>query len=177
MPRNEIDLNPVILITTDAIGKPGQRVFYIQARQSESQATTLILEKNQIQTLALGIEQFLAEVQQKYPDLVEASAEYDEDKMSITPPVDPLFRVGELGLAYDSDEDKIVLVAREILAEGLEPEEAGLVRFWCSRSQMRALASWGLDVVNRGRPICPQCSEPMDPDGHFCPKKNGHNTH
>jgi uncharacterized repeat protein (TIGR03847 family) len=177
MPRNEIDINPVIHITTDAIGKPGQRVFYIQARQSESQAITLILEKSQVQTLALGIEQFLAEVQQKYPDLVEASAEYDEDKMSITPPVDPMFRAGELGLAYDSDLDKIVLVAREIPAEGMEPEETSLIRFWCTRSQMRALASWGLDVVNRGRQICPQCGEPMDPEGHFCPKKNGHNTH
>jgi uncharacterized repeat protein (TIGR03847 family) len=177
MPRNEIDVNPVIHITTDAIGKPGQRVFYIQARQSEAQAITLILEKSQVQTLALGIEQFLSEVQQKYPDLVEASTEFDEDKMAITPPVDPLFRAGELGLAYDSDLDKIVLVAREILAEGMEPEETSLVRFWCTRSQMRALASWGLDVVNRGRQICPQCGEPMDPEGHFCPKKNGHNTH
>ncbi|MDO8969397.1 MAG: DUF3090 family protein, partial [Saprospiraceae bacterium] len=161
MPRNEIDINPVIHITTDAIGKPGQRVFYIQARQSEAQAITLILEKSQIQTLALGIEQFLAEVQQKYPDLVEASAEYDEDKMAINPPVDPMFRAGELGLAYDSDLDKIVLVAREIPAEGMEPEETNLIRFWCTRSQMRALASWGLDVVNRGRQICPQCGEPM----------------
>jgi uncharacterized repeat protein (TIGR03847 family) len=170
-------MNPVAHITTDAIGKPGQRVFYIQARQNDTQAITLILEKNQIQTLAMGVEQFLAEVQQKYPELVEASAEYDADKMTINPPVDPLFRVGELGLAYDSDQDKMVMVAREILAEGMEPEEASLVRFWCTRSQMRALASWGLDVVNRGRPICPQCGEPMDPEGHFCPKKNGHNRH
>ena len=175
MPRSEIDINPVLHITTDAIGKPGQRVFYLQAIQEANQATTLILEKSQVQTLALGIEQFLAEVQQKYPELVEASAEYDPERMEINPPVDPLFRVGELGLAYDADQDKIVLVAREILTEGAEPEEASLVRLWCSRSQIRALASWGLDVVNRGRPICPQCGEPMDPEGHFCPKKNGHN--
>jgi uncharacterized repeat protein (TIGR03847 family) len=175
MPRSEIDLNPVVHVTIDAIGKPGQRVFYLQGWQNETQTITLIIEKAQVQTLALGIEQFLAEVQQKYPDLIEASADYDETQMEISPPVDPLFRVGELGLAYDADLDKLVLVAREILSEGMEPEEASLVRFWCSRSQMRALASWGLEVTNRGRPICPQCGEPMDPEGHFCPKKNGHN--
>jgi uncharacterized repeat protein (TIGR03847 family) len=175
MASTEIDVNPVFHITIDAIGKPGQRVFYIQGWQSDTQVITLILEKAQVQTLAMGIEQFLAEVQQKYPDLAEASSDYDESKMKISPPVDPLYRVGELGLAYDADQDKLVLVAREILTEGTEPEESGLVRFWCSRSQMRALASWGLDVTNRGRPMCPQCGEPMDPEGHFCPKKNGHN--
>lgn len=175
MARTEIDVNPVFHITIDAIGKPGQRVFYIQGWQSDTQVITLILEKAQVQTLALGIEQFLAEVQQKYPDLTEASSEYDESKMKISPPVDPLYRVGELGLAYDADQDKLVLVAREILIEGVEPEEVGLVRFWCSRSQTRAMATWGLEVTKRGRQICPQCGEPMDPEGHFCPKKNGHN--
>jgi uncharacterized repeat protein (TIGR03847 family) len=175
MPRSEMDINPVIHLTTDAIGKPGQRVFYIQAWQSETQIITIIIEKAQIQTLALGIEQFLAEVQQKYPELLEASPEFDEERMRISPPVDPLFRAGELGLAYDAEMDKIVLVIREILTEGMEPEEGSLVRLWCTRAQLRALAAWGLEVANRGRPTCPQCGEPMDPEGHFCPKKNGHN--
>ena len=31
MPRFELDLNPVSHITSDAIGQPGQRVFYLQA--------------------------------------------------------------------------------------------------------------------------------------------------
>jgi uncharacterized repeat protein (TIGR03847 family) len=94
--------------------------------------------------------------------------------MHIQPPVDPLFRVGELGLAYDADQDLLILVAREVQGEGIEPEEAGVARFWCSRSQLRALAKWGLEITGRGRPICPQCGEPMDPEGHFCPKRNGH---
>lgn len=175
MPRTEIDLNPVAYITVDAIGKPGQRVFYIQGWQDDSQVYTLILEKSQLQSLSLGVEQFLAEIQQKYPDLVEASKVYDEEKMHITPPVDPLFRVGELGLAYDAEQDLIVLVAREILVEGMEPDDASIIRFWCTRSQLRAVAAWGLELASRGRPICPQCGEPMDPEGHFCPKKNGHN--
>ena len=173
MPRVEIDLNPVTHIITDAIGKPGERTFYIQAWQ-EDRVVSVLVEKVQIQTLAVGIEQFLSELATRYPDLPQASDEYDEQKMHIHPPIDPLFRVGELGLAYDADLDLLVLVAREVQGEGIEVEEAGVVRFWCTRSQLRVLGKWGLEISGRGRPICPQCGEPMEPEGHFCPKRNGH---
>ncbi len=172
MPKLDMDLNPTNHITTDAIGKPGERIFYLQGSREE-EIITLIVEKVQVQSLAVGVEQFLSELNQKYPDLPEASPEYAEEEMHIIPPVDPLFRVGELGLGYDESQDKVVLVAREILTEGQDAEEAGVVRFWCSRSQIRALGHWGIELSNRGRPICPQCGEPMDPAGHFCPKKNG----
>ncbi|MEW5868841.1 MAG: DUF3090 domain-containing protein [Chloroflexota bacterium] len=173
MASDEIDLNPVVHITADAIGEPGKRVFYIQGWQ-EQRTVTLIVEKIQLQSLAVGYEQFLAEVHQRFPELVEASADYQEEQMRIQPPVDPLFRVGEIGLGYDADHDLVVLVAREILAEGQDSEDARVVRFWCNRSQVRALCRWGMEVAARGRPTCPQCGEPMDPEGHFCPKKNGH---
>jgi len=173
MPSVEIDLNPVTHITTDAIGQPGKRVFYLQGWQNE-RTITLIVEKVQIQTLAMGLEQFYAELSQQYPDLSEAPPDFVEEKMHITPPVDPLFRVGEMGLGYDADKDQVVLVARELVGEEADPEEAGTVRFWCSRAQIRAMCRWGLEVAARGRTICPQCGEPMDPAGHFCPKRNGH---
>lgn len=169
----EIDLRPVNHITVDAIGKPGKRVFYIQGWQKE-RTITLIIEKIQVQSLAVGIEKFLAEIQGKHPGLMEASADYSEEKMHIHPPVDPLFRVGEIGLGYDEENDLIVLVAREITAEDEQIEDADVVRFWCSRSQARAMARWGVELAARGRPSCPQCGEPIDPEGHFCPKKNGH---
>lgn len=177
----EIDLQPVSHITTDAIGQPGKRVFYIQAWQN-TRTVSLIVEKIQVQSLAVGLEQFLAELQQRYPQLPEASGDYDEERMHIRPPVDPLFRVGELGLGYDAENDLIVLVAREVVNEELdeqgsqsEAEEQGrVVRFWCTRAQIRAMCHWGMEIASRGRPICPQCGEPIDPEGHFCPKKNGH---
>ena len=173
MPPQEIDLRPVTHITTDAIGQPGKRVFYIQAWQGE-RTITLIIEKLQIQSLAVGLDQFLVELDRQFPDLAESSADYDEDKMHIHPPVDPLFRTGELGLGYDAEDDLIVLIARELVAEDQNPEQASVVRFWCSRTQLRAMCKWGMEVASHGRPICNQCGEPMDPEGHFCPKKNGH---
>lgn len=173
MAQNEMDVYPITHITTDAIGKPGQRVFYIQARQDD-RVITLLAEKIQIQTLAIGVEQFLAEIASRYPDLPPASSEYDESKMHIEPPVDPLFRIGELGLSYDIERDLLILIAREATPEGTEESNANVLRLWCTRSQLRAMCHWGIEVANRGRPICPQCGEPMELEGHFCPKKNGH---
>jgi uncharacterized repeat protein (TIGR03847 family) len=99
---------------------------------------------------------------------------YDPDKMRITPPVDPLFRAGEMGVGYDADRDMLVIMLREVVVEDGDPQEAAEVRFWCTRAQVRHLADWGREVINRGRPLCPQCGQPMEPEGHFCPKKNGH---
>ncbi len=175
MPRSEIDLNPIQHITADAIGKPGQRVFYLQGwRETDIQPVTVIIEKMQLVTLAAGLEQMLAEIAQQNPAMSEFSLDYDEDKMHITPPVDPLFRAGEMGIGYDADHDLIVILVREIVLEGADPEEASAVRFWCSRLQAGRLAGWGKEVASRGRAICPQCGQPMEPEGHFCPKKNGH---
>lgn len=173
MARMEIDLQPVTHILADAIGPPGQRVFYLQAWKDD-RTVTLIIEKFQIQTLAIGLERFLEEIREKYPDLPEASGDYLEEKMHINPPIEPMFRVGEIGLGYDAESDLVVLAAREMLAEDEDPEEASLVRFWCTRSQILSMTRWGVEMASRGRPICPQCGEPMEPEGHFCPKKNGH---
>jgi len=173
MPRFEIDVDPCDHITADAIGSPGQRVFYLQAYQDQRTITVLI-EKAQLQSLAIGIEQFLSQIYRQNPNLEEASGEYSEDRMRIHPPVDPLFRAGEIGLAYDKERDQVVVFTKELLTEDEDPDSAAQIRFWASRSQARRLARWGADVASRGRPICAQCGQPMEPEGHFCPKKNGH---
>jgi len=171
--ENEINFGPVDHITTDAVGKPGERTFYIQAT-FQDQTITLLIEKIQIQTLSVGVEQFLTEVKTHFPDLIESSADYDEEKMRIHPPVDPLFRAGELGISYESAHDHIILVVHEIIQDENEEKKGQVINVICTRSQLRAMCHWGLDIAARGRPICPQCGEPMDPEGHFCPKKNGH---
>ncbi len=174
-----IELRPVGHITTDAIGPAGKRIFYIQAWK-EDRTITLTVEKVQIQSLAVGVEQFLADVNTKFADLPDASADYDEDQMHVHPPVDPLFRVGQLGLGYDPEADLVALELREAPEPEVEEqgskeakEELSVVRFWCTRSQIRAMANWGLELAARGRPLCPQCGQPMEPEGHFCAKKNG----
>ncbi len=174
--NREIEMKPVTHITTDAIGPPGKRVFYLQGTQ-DNRVITLIIEKFQLQTLTVGVEQFLIEIRQRLPMLAQASDEYDEERMHIHPPVEPLFRVSEFGLSYDSETDLVGLIVREVPSppEGsMEQEQGTIVKFWCTREQMRALVNWGMEIASRGRPLCPQCGQPMDPEGHFCSRKNGH---
>jgi uncharacterized repeat protein (TIGR03847 family) len=172
MPSIEYEMKPVSWITTDAIGEPGKRVFYIQARKDDQQVT-LVVEKQQVQSLAVGLEKFLEDLRERFPDIPEADADYEEEYMRLEQPIDPAFRVGQLGLGYDETSDLLVLVAREIQAEEDDPEDAAVARLWCTRSQLRALCQWGLEVSSRGRPICGNCGHPIDPQGHFCPKRNG----
>src|ERR1041384_5274915 len=159
MPRFEIDVDPCDHITADAIGKPGQRVFYLQAFQDQ-RTITVIIEKVQLHSLAIGGEQFLSQVNEQNPNLSEASGDYMEEVMRINPPVDPLFRVGEIGLGYEKNPEMVVLFVKELLTEEDDPESAAVVRFWATRTQDRMMARWGVEVVTRGRTICPQCGQP-----------------
>ncbi len=171
----EIEIKPAEHITADAIGQPGQRVFYLQGwKAGDAHPTSVIMEKIQLQTLASGLEEMLTNITGQKPDLPSLEANYLEEKMHILPPVDPLFRVGEIGLGFDADSGLLLLLVREVVMEGSDPLESSVVRFWISRQQAKNLAIWSTQVVQHGRPLCPQCGEPMDPEGHFCPKKNGH---
>ena len=173
MPRIELDVNPVDSITTDAFGKPGERVFYLQAA-SANNVYTLLVEKIQIQSLATGLEEFFTDLAQNYPHLPPQADSDVEESMHILSPREPIFRVGDMGIAYDEDADKVILMAREILSGDQTPEEVSVIRFWCTRDQMSRLGLWSADLASRGRPLCPLCGQPMDPEGHLCPKKNGH---
>ncbi len=173
MPRIELDVNPVDFITTDAVGKPGERVFYLQAT-SRNNIYTLLVEKIQIQSLASGLEEFFADLAKNFPSLPPQADSFIEDQMHIHEPPEPLFRVGDMGIAYDEDADRVILMVREILSREQLPEDVSVIRFWCTRDQMSRLGLWSAELASRGRPICPLCGQPMDPEGHFCPKKNGH---
>lgn len=168
-----IDLNPVNRITTGAVGKPGQRVFYVQA-EGESRRITLLCEKQQVQALGRGLQEFLQELQQKHPNLLTPAGSYMETDMELQEPLEPLFRVGQFALGYDEDTDRVILVAQEAQAEDANPDDATTVRLWGTRSQMLAMAQYGLEVASKGRPLCGNCLQPIDPEGHFCPRRNGH---
>lgn len=178
MSRINLDLRPIIQITVDAIGQPGERVFYLQGRSPE-QSITLLVEKFQIQTLALAIENLMFDLEEKEPGLAKASPFFNEEEMILEPPMDPLFRVGELSLGYQPEQDLLILIAKEATAalEGTDSEDnLSEVRFWCTRSQLWALGRWGIELASRGRPIWPSTGEPILPPGQFSPKNNGHKT-
>lgn len=160
------DLNPVTHITVGALGEPGKRTFYLQGRQGLT-VVTLIVEKEQVAALSRGIDDLLEQLGVEKKVLVNAY------EMEMSYPIEPVFRVGQLGLGYDPEQKLMVLVAYE-LPEEEEPISVDVVRFWATAEQMRAVARHGAAIVAAGRPICVLCGRPIDPTGHFCPKRNGH---
>ncbi|MSP13765.1 MAG: DUF3090 domain-containing protein [Chloroflexi bacterium] len=172
MARDVLDLNPVSRITVDAVGTPGRRVFYLQARQGRT-LVSVICEKEQIRALARSIDEMLTDLGRKNPDLPDPQKVLGDD-MTLEEPIEPRFRAGQVGLGYDEGQDLIVMVVQELQEEGSEDQPA-VVRLWATRGQMQSLAYKGMEAVNAGRPICPLCGRPIDPAGHFCPQRNGHN--
>jgi uncharacterized repeat protein (TIGR03847 family) len=173
MPDTHFEIHPVERITVGAVGEPGKRVFYLQASGADV-FLTLGLEKEQLQMLALSIEQFLNDLRQRFPNLAEADDRYDESEMQLEPPMEPEFQIGTMGLGYDDREDRLLLVLREVMEEDAPKESASEASLWCTRDQLRRLSKWGVEIARRGRPICGNCGRPIDPEGHFCPRKNGH---
>lgn len=192
--RFDFDLDPVSFITVGAEGPPGHRTFFLQAAQGR-QVVSLLIEKQQATALAEGIEQILGQLQEQEPEHVTDLAPADGDLALLTPVV-PSFRVVQMGIGVDERRRLMVLVAQggmpgdddEDDELDLEPDDEGAdrprgpdgqplprARFTASYGQMLALARHAVDVAERGgRPRCPMCGEPMDPEGHFCPRRNGH---
>lgn len=167
------EFDPVTHLTAGWLGQPGKRVFYLQAR-SATQTLTMILEKEQVLALAQGAIRFLAELKEKFPALPPPETDYNPAQMELQVPVDPAFRIGNLGLAYDAERDVVALLAQAISTEALAPEELASARLFVTRTQLLALGQHSLTIVQQGRPICGNCGQPIDPDGHFCPRSNGH---
>jgi uncharacterized repeat protein (TIGR03847 family) len=171
MPEFRYDFDPVDRITTGAIGQPGQRTFYIQARRGR-ELVSLVVEKEQVKALSEAVEQLLENLSEKNPLLTTAEDLIGFTNMALEEPVEETLRVGQLGLGYDEAHDLLVIIAEE-LGRGDDKEDLDVVRFTMTREQARALAREGAEIVEHGRPRCPQCGEPMDLSGHFCIKKNG----
>lgn len=174
MPEFRYDFDPVDRITTGAVGKPGQRTFYVQARRGR-QVISVVVEKEQVRALAEAVEQLLENLSERNPLLSTSEDLLGYTNMDLEEPIEEAFRVGQLGLGYDDERDLLVIIAQE-LSSGTEGEDMDVVRFTMTREQARALAREGTEVVTKGRKHCPQCGEPMDPSGHFCIKKNGYPT-
>jgi len=173
-----MDLGPVDRITADAIGEPGARTFYLQARRDD-ELITVIVEKQQVQLLAASILELLSDVTR------ETGAGPGDDEMELEDPVDPRWRAGRLSIGYDEERDLFLLEMTEYEPEAGEEDDdddpptvlehdAETVRLWATREQMLALSRRGAAVAERGRPTCQFCGNPLDPEGHACPAMNGH---
>ena len=149
--------------TAGAVGPQGERVFYIQGRQRD-RLVTLKSEKEQVRALATYLAQLL--------DKLPTASEPPPDSVELLEPVEEAWPVASLGLGWDEERQRIVVVAESVVEE--EGEEAATARFAITRAQATAFVERTEALVKAGRPICPMCSQPKDPSGHVCPRSNGH---
>jgi uncharacterized repeat protein (TIGR03847 family) len=162
--------------TAGAVGPPGQRVFYLQARDS-GRLITLKVEKEHVRALAEYVGGLLARVKGA-PGTARGGAELLE-------PIEAAWDVGSLAVGYDEGQDRVVVEASELIeAEETEEEsiappepEPAMARFRITRAQAAAFVERANELMKGGRPTCPVCSRPMDPEGHVCPRSNGHVKH
>ena len=155
------ELLDVDKLTVGAIGEPGHRLFLLQARHG-GQVITLKMEKTQVAALSV----YLANLLRDMP----APGELPQD-LELEEPTEPEWVVGTLGVSYDAEVDRMLLVADEAVGED---ETGAQARIGATRAQVAALAMRGTELVQAGRPPCPLCGYPLDPSGHACPRTNGH---
>lgn len=161
MSAPSFDFRDPTAVGVGAIGEPGSRVFYLQAR-SEDQIVSFKVEKQQVAQLAAWLVDELAEMER---------AEDDAPPAILHEPVEPVWTIGPIGVAYDAVNDRFVIEASELLTEDAEDDPA-IVRIRMTRAQATALAVHGLAAVSAGRPPCPFCELPLS-DDHICPRSNG----
>ncbi|MCB5910129.1 DUF3090 domain-containing protein [Streptomyces pinistramenti] len=174
------------------VGLPGRRSFFLQATAA-GRTTSVALEKTQVAALAERIDELLDEVVRRSggnaPVPAVAPAEL-ADTAPLESPVEEEFKVGTMALAWDGEDERMIIEAQalveleadsdEDLAEAeerlLQDDENGppMLRVRMTGTMARAFAKRALEVVNAGRPPCPLCSLPLDPEGHVCPRQNGY---
>jgi uncharacterized repeat protein (TIGR03847 family) len=187
MSRQVFAFDPPERFVAGTVGQPGERTFFLQAKSGE-RVTSVALEKIQVAALAERLAELLEEVRRRLGDDVNIPPVPPPDLDDNAPLDVPLleeFRVGTLALAWDTDDERVVIEAHAA-TEGEEPTEIeplsddedgpDVLRVRITPAQARAFVKRAEQVVAAGRPPCPFCGLPLDAEGHICPRSNGHRT-
>ncbi|WP_029089220.1 DUF3090 domain-containing protein [Brevibacterium album] len=185
MPAHVFDHQAPDRFVAGTVGLPGERTFFLQA-SSAGTVHSVMLEKEQVEVLAERIDELL--------DLVRARAGADhgvpphplpelEDNAGLVTPVDPEFRVGTMSMGWDTEHHRLLLECFELTradaesGSSSEPGDDGqdraVLRVMLPGPQAREFARRALQVVSAGRGECPLCHQPLDAQGHICPRLNG----
>lgn len=164
-----------------AIGEPGQRVFYLQARQGQ-QVVSFRLEKEQVGMLGRYLGQLAGAL---------GAPEPERDIAGLIEPVTPEWVVGTISVGVDEANGVIQVTTEELVPEELElsfdedlteddiedllesDEPSGAqARFTLRAAQAAAFAEAADELISAGRPPCRLCGRPIGPEGHACPRWN-----
>jgi len=186
MPPIVHGFDPPERFVTGTVGPPGSRTFFLQARAG-AKVVSVALEKQQVAALAERVDELLDEVMASdaSSELIPAVAPLGlDDAEPLEQPIEEEFRAGTMTLSWDPDDARIVIevfpfteaavVAPDQVEQDFEepePDEVLLVRI--DAGHARAFVKRSAQVLEAGRPSCPFCGNPIDPDGHLCVRANG----
>jgi uncharacterized repeat protein (TIGR03847 family) len=182
VPHQIIRFNSPDRFVAGSVGEPGQRSFFLQAREG-ARMVTVLLEKEQVAALAERMDALLDEVVRRTagqaPVPVVAPGDLD-DNAPLEQPIEQEFRVGTLTLAWDGTDDQVVIEAfaaadDDVMQPDSEiPEDRDVLVVRISGAAARAFVKRAQALIAAGRPPCPLCALPLDPEGHICPRQNGY---
>jgi uncharacterized repeat protein (TIGR03847 family) len=173
------------------VGQPGERTFFLQAREG-NRLTSVVCEKQQLSVLAEHLDRVLDEVQRRSAGQVDVppASSTARDTEPLDAPINEEFRVGTMTIAWDPSIDRIVIeLFSNVDVDDEEPAGATSGSATEEPDEIDAddeivvniTASFASDLVARGqalggagRPSCPFCLQPLDPQGHICPRANGY---
>jgi uncharacterized repeat protein (TIGR03847 family) len=181
MPRRRHLFDTPDRFVCGTVGEPGNRTFFVQAREG-TRVVSVSLEKVQVAALAQRLLELLEELEQRgIEDAAEIEGEVG-DTAALDEPLNEAFRAGTLSLGWDTVDAMVILEAREMTEEEAEDEEEDdesedgpdLFRVRFTPADARRFVARAIRVIAAGRPPCPLCGQPLDPQGHLCPRRNGH---
>ncbi len=183
MTRRAFVFDPPDRFVAGAIGAPGNRAFYLQAREG-ARVVSVALEKAQVAVLAERLGRLLVELEGRGIAELGVSQPRD-DGAPLDEPLNEAFRAGTLTLGWDGEHETVLIEARAQIEdddpasfepiEDLDddPDGPDLFRVRISATSARTFVERALRTVRAGRPPCPLCGSPLDPQGHLCPRRNG----
>jgi len=190
MPRRRFLFDSPDRFVAGTVGQPGNRTFYLQARDG-GRIVSVAVEKVQVAVLAQRLGDLLDELERRGIEGAEDDAEVTGDARPLDEPLNEVFQAGVLSLGWDGGDDLVLLEAREITEADEEADEGeegeseafedddsedgpDLLRVRFTAAYAREFIAGALRVLAAGRPPCPLCGQPLDPQGHLCPRRNGH---
>ncbi|GAB3756771.1 DUF3090 domain-containing protein [Yimella radicis] len=161
------------------VGPAGQRTFFLQAVDGR-RITSVSLEKAQVAMLAERIDELL--------DQLDATADVpvmEPDNEPLSTPIDDEFRVGTLTLAWDPETLRVIVecldstVSVEVDESGepsvaVDEPDSTMLRVAVQPQMAREFTRRATALLEQGRPPCPLCGDPLNPNGHVCPRANGY---
>ena len=180
--RRRFIFDPPERFVTGTVGEPGQRAFFLQARDG-GRVVSVALEKVQVAVLADRLGALLLELDRQGIAPAGVEPERGEDTSPLDEPLNEAFRAGALTLGWDGDAERVLVEARAESEDGepIDPDEdddededgPDLLRVRMTAGAARSFVERAVRVVASGRPPCPLCGQPLDPTGHLCPRRNG----